>query len=213
MRIKATVKAVNDLAHKEAARVKALLEAGARVAHAQTQALRKKGDPDALRNASRELAQMIEELTGHAEALLGIKPSPHTRRTIAQTLRAAATGGDETRELLQRGELEHDLEPASVFGVPGELPPAPPAPKASRSSKAEQARARKEAAAKARLRKKLEQQAARVAQSAEKLDRAAQAAEHAAWKTAEAAKKARERATAARHEADRLRSEAQRAGE
>src|SRR5262249_10116639 len=140
MRIKATVKAVNELAQKEAARIKALLEAGARVGHAQTQALRGKSDPDALRTASRELAQMIEELTGRARDLLTTRATPTTRRTIAQTLRAVATGGDEVRATFSRGELAQDLEPESVFGLPGDLPAAPPARKPSAAEKREVAR-------------------------------------------------------------------------
>jgi hypothetical protein len=204
MRIKATVKAVNELAQKEAARVRELLEAGARVAHAQAQALRGKAEPEALRTASRELAQLIESLTARAEELLAIKPSPTTRRTIAQTLRAAATGAEETRKTLERGELVEDLEPESVFGLPGDLPSAPREKKPSAAEKRELARRAHQ--------RTVQLQKVRTAETkAAELERVAQQLEQAAWHATREAEKARERATAARHEAERLRAESQRA--
>ena len=201
MRLKATVKAVNELAKREAAGIKALLEAGARVAHAQTQALRGKGDPTALRDSSRELAQMVDELTGQAEDLLETKTNQSARRAIAQTLRAAATGGDIARELLRRGELTRDLEPESVFGVPGDLPPAPKARKLALAEKKEiQRRAHEHT---------MRLQKIRAAESkAAQLERIAQQQEQAAWRAAQEAQKARDRATAARHEVEKMRAEA-----
>jgi hypothetical protein len=201
MRIKATVKAVNELAKKEAARLRELLEAGARVAHAQTQALRGKGDSNALRDASRELAQLVDELTGRAEVLMETKTNQAARRAIAQTLRAAATGGDIARELLKRGELVRDLEPESVFGLPGELPPAPKARKLALAEKKEIARRAHEHT--------LRLQKVRAAETkAAQLERIAQQSEQSAWRAAQEAQKARDRATAARHEAEKLRAEA-----
>jgi len=201
MRIKATVKAVNELAQKEAARVRELLEAGARVAHAQAQALRGKAEPDALRTASRELAQLVESLSARAEEWLAIKASPTTRRTIAQTLRAAATGAAETRKTLERGELVSDLEPESVFGLPGALPAAP---KAKQPSVAE----KREIAKRAHQRTVQIQKLRAAETKAAQLERIAQQREQAAWNATREAEKARERATAARHEAEKLRAEA-----
>ena len=201
MRLKATVKAVNALAKKETSRIKALLDAGARVAHAQTQALRGKADAGALRDASRELAQIVDELTGGAEDLMETKTNQAARRAIAQTLRAAATGGDIARELLRRGELTRDLEPESVFGLPGDLPPAPKERKLALAEKKEIARRAHEHAMRLQRIRAAEAKAAQ-------LERIAQQQEQAAWRAAQEAEKARDRATAARHEVEKMRAEA-----
>jgi hypothetical protein len=200
MRLKATVKAVNELAKQESGRIKDLLDAGARVAHAQTQALRGKADAGALRDAGRELGQMVDELTGRAEDLMETKTNQAARRTIAQTLRAAATGGDIARELLRRGELTRDLEPESVFGLPGDLPPAP---KARKLALAEQ----KEIARLAHEHTKRLQKIRAAEAKATQLERLAQQFEQAAWR---ATRKRRKRAIGLRQLAMKLKRCAQR---
>jgi hypothetical protein len=225
-----TVWATNQLARREPAAVRALLDAGARLAHAQAQALQRGGDAEALRATSDDFSSALEEAAERAQALLGAgghRATLGTRRTLSQTLRAAATGDSEAREALRRGHLERDLVPASVFGAPSSLPRVPspartPGEKAAKGREAvpparqTAAVARAEAARK-RARRDLERRVSRAVALAEREERAARTAEQAAARAERAARaaeqaaaRARAGADVARRDADRLRAELER---
>ncbi|MGH8975456.1 MAG: hypothetical protein ACRD0C_19900 [Acidimicrobiia bacterium] len=112
--------ALNQAARRHPDEMAGLLEAGQSLAEAQRAALA--GDAGGLREAGRALAEEVERVAGRAAGFLD-KPSPVQRDRMAATLRAAAAD-DAGAELLRRGVLVEDLEPAG-FGLdaPGELPP------------------------------------------------------------------------------------------
>jgi hypothetical protein len=107
--------ALNQLARAHGDDVDALLRAGDAVRAAQDKALR--GQPSELRDASRALAELVDDVAEKAEPM-----SAGVRDAVTSTLRAAATD-PEVGKLLKQGTLVSELDP-SGFGLEGaELPP------------------------------------------------------------------------------------------
>ena len=111
--------ALNQLARQRTEDVDALLEAGARLRRAQTAAL-EGGDPAELRDASRAENTEVQALAAQAASILrgaGRGGTAVHEERLAATLRAAAVdpvAGD----LLRRGVLAEELNPAGFgFGV------------------------------------------------------------------------------------------------
>jgi hypothetical protein len=181
--------ALNQVARRHPDEVAGVLEAGQALAEAQRAAL--EGDAGGLREAGRTLGDVVERVAGRAAGLLD-KASPVQRDRMAATLRAAAA--DEAgAEMLRRGVLVEDLEPAG-FGLEalsGAVPPRrrPAAPKKTAATEA-------------------------VDESRRNLRRAeaaADAAETRAQRRAERAEIAARRAAEVHREAESLRAEAEEA--
>jgi hypothetical protein len=182
--------ALNQAARRHREEVARLLEAGQALAEAQRAAL--EGDAGGLRQAGRALSEEVERVGGRAAGFLD-HPSPVQRERIAATLRAAAA--DETgADLLRRGVLVEDLEPAG-FGLEalggGGVPPA-----RRRSAPARTAQAAEVEAARRDLRR---------------AEAEADAAENRARRRAERAEAAARRAAEVHQEAEALRSGAEEA--
>ena len=205
--------AVNQLTRRNRPAVDELLAAGERLVREQAEALR--GGGEAFEQVQRDERASVRRLVDAAAKILDIAgrpPGSATRERIAATLRAAAVD-EEGRELLAKGRLTRDLEPA------GFDPIAAMAAMASRSGGATRARprqARRGAAAprptdgreqlaharevmtaareRARERERASREAERDARAAEK---AARVAEEEAESARRAASQARQRADAA----------------
>lgn len=183
---------INQLARKEQASVKALLDAGARLRKAQERALTG-SHSDALRAAQTEERQAVRELTHRAEELLKEVERPATRAVlerISATLAAAAVT-ESARDALKAGRLTSELKVSGFDALAGiEVRAQPPA--ASRDELAER---RQKKAERERLRRRLEKKA-------RELDDRAQTAERKAERAEEAAADARELADEHRRAAD-----------
>lgn len=192
-----TAWALNQLARREAAEVKQLLDAGARLRDAQQRAL--SGDASRLRDATRTEQEHVNRLVDAALAILGGDGGAAEER-LRRTLRAAANDPG-IGDLLRRGRLVADVE-ASGFGLEGlsELalldgsPEAPPEEGAE-----EQGVAEREAERERREREAAARQAAR---EAERLQKVAQRAQERAVRMVEEAEAAEERARHARQAAN-----------
>ena len=174
----AGVWAINQLARREPAALRALLDRGASLVAGQGNILRGQR-ADTFLDEARAERQEVAKLVAAAERILteaGKKPTPALGRRIARTLHAAALSDSDTRACVLEARLEEDLEPPSLLGVGSMVvsPPAEPPPKHRNNSspasdhaertrlKAEGARARNEAAraTRARARAADEQKAA-----------------------------------------------------
>ena len=206
--------ALNQLAHTRPADVERFLAAGEELRQAQHDAL-EGGDPSRLRDARRAYDDEVDRLASLAVALLSEAGQPagqtqHDRLT--STLQAAASD-DDSRELLRRGRLMHDLEPAG-FGFADDLAivpaPSPRAPRPARQAERprrsaaqpadrEQSKAREEARREAR---RLAAVADRAAARAERLAREADEAERNAIELRRLADESREALAAARRAAE-----------
>ena len=114
----ATVWALNQLAHREAAALSALFDAGQAMRRAQTQAIGGQG-ADALRAATQSTRKQIAALVRAAESIFaesGRKAGPAITRELYEALHAVAAADDATREALRRGRLEAAPEAPSGFG-------------------------------------------------------------------------------------------------
>jgi hypothetical protein len=182
--------ALNQAARRHPDEMAALLEAGQDLAEAQRAALA--GDAGGLREAGRALGEEVERVTGRAAGFLE-RASPVQRERIAATLRAAAA--DEAgADLLRRGVLVEDLEPAG-FGLEALAgAPAPPRRRPAPPKKTAATEAVEEARRNLR-----------------RLDAAAEAADTRAQRRAERAEIAARRAAEAHREAESLRAEAEEA--
>jgi hypothetical protein len=135
--------AINQIARKERMKVRSLLVAGEKLRKAHGDVL-SGGQPAAVAEATEAERNAITHLVSSAEKVLseaGHSASQSTLDRIATTLRAAAVE-DEGRDLLERGRLQHDLDPTG-FG-----PPVPVAarPDAKNAKAARDARKRQQAA-------------------------------------------------------------------
>lgn len=110
---------VNQLARTNEVPMRALLRSGDKLREAQRTVL-DGGGADALRDAQREERDVIERLTAQARTLMP-KASSSALERVSETLRAAAVGDDETRELLKRGRLAEELA-LSGFGALARMP-------------------------------------------------------------------------------------------
>jgi hypothetical protein len=113
--------AVNQLARARGPDVEGLLEAGGRLRDAHRAALAGEGAAQ-LRAATRAEREAVAGLVAAAAEVLestGHPATDATRDRIAGTLHAAAADPD-AAELVRRGQLTHDLDPAG-FGTPDTL--------------------------------------------------------------------------------------------
>jgi hypothetical protein len=210
--------ALDQVARSHADAVGAVLERGSGLREAQQEALT--GDASGIREASRGLSQAVDKATARAAEVLrgaGREPSATQLERIRATLRAAAAD-PEVGELLRRGVLVADADPAG-FGLGGlELAAAPSATRRRPSGAAggadpavdtarrELRRAQSEAdAATNRARRKVERAEAaerRAAEARMEADAARQEAEEAAGE-ADAARRRAEEAARALSEAEK----------
>jgi hypothetical protein len=180
--------AINQLARREKAGVRALLDAGARLRRAQERALGG-GGSDALRTAQGEEREAVRSLTRLAEELLREAGKPPTRATlerINETLGAAAVNED-ARDALKAGRLTGELKVSGFESLAGLQPAAPP---------------RDELAERRAKKVERERQRRRLEKRARELERRATAAEQKADEAESAAAAARESADEARNAAD-----------
>ena len=220
--------AVNQLARRRRKDVDLLLDAGHRLASAQTAVL-SGGDPERFDEARRSQNEALKRLRGAAAEVLGDRASPGTLERVSATLRAAAVS-DEGRELLARGRVVGDVETTGFEAFAGLAPTAgaraapraksaakpPPRTTAKAKSKPKPeprrdegpTRAQRVAEARAALSaaRDLEADAVRIARDAEKALRAAQRTLEQAERDADAAEADRraagERTVAARQALD-----------
>jgi hypothetical protein len=162
----------NQLARTNEVQVRALLREGERLRDAQRTVLTG-GGADVLRDAQQAEREVVAWLTAQARKLLpGVSAAMLER--LSETLRAAATGDDETRDLLKRGRLAHEVELSGFTALAGM--PVEPRTKAAGSKRddAKEREQRKEQLAAARERLKAARAAARDAeQEAKQLEREA----------------------------------------
>jgi hypothetical protein len=183
--------ALNQAARRHPEEVSGLLETGQALAEAQRAAM--EGDAGGLREAGRALSERIEQVGGRAAGFLD-HPSAVQRERIAATLRAAAA--DEAgADLLRRGVLVEDLEPAG-FGLEARAGESPP-PGRRRSAPLKTAASEALEAARRTLRR---------------AEAEAEAVETRAKRRAERAETAARRAAEVHREAESLRAEAEEAG-
>jgi hypothetical protein len=184
--------AINQLARQEKTRVRALLDAGAKLRKAQERAL-SGGGSDALRTAQADEREAIRDLVERAEAILEQAGRPPTRPTlerIRSTLAAAALA-EPARSTLKAGRLTDELQ-MSGFDV---LAGIEPAPRGKAKPPDELAERRQKKAEIERERRRLQKQAVELNDRAEKAEKSAEEAE-------EAAAEARELADVERRAAD-----------
>jgi hypothetical protein len=179
--------AINQLARREKAGTRALLDAAAKLRRAQERAL-SGGGSDALRSAQGDEREAIRALTRRAEGILGEAGKPATRSTVErihETLGAAARD-EEARDALKAGRLTSELKMSGFDSLAG-IVPAPP--------RDELAERREKKAERERERRRLEKRA-------RDLERRATAAEEKADEAERAAGEARDAADEARNAAD-----------
>jgi hypothetical protein len=209
-----TAWALNQVARSRPTDVERLLAAGEALRDAQHDAL-EGGDPSRLREARRAYDDEVDRLAGVAAERLATTakpPGPAQHDRLRSTLQAAASD-DDSRELLRRGRLERDLEPAG-FGFADDLAIAPSPPRRTsrpprqaerpkRPSPAptdpDQGKAREEARRDAR---RLAAAAERAAARADRLAREADEAERNAIERRRLADEAREALEAAQRAAE-----------
>jgi len=183
--------ALNQAARRHPEDVARLLEAGRALADAQRAAL--EGDAAGLREAARGLGEEVQRVAERAAGFLE-SPAPTQKDRMAATLRAAAA--DEVgADLLHRGVLVEDLEPAG-FGLETEAGAARPPATRTRSGSSKAAEAAEVEAARRELRR---------------AEAEADAAETRAGRRAERAEAAARRAAEVHQEAEALRAEAEEA--
>lgn len=175
--------AVNQLARDDPAGVARLLELVDELKEA-----RSAPDIHRLGSERRELVAKLTRRAGELAEAAGHAASATTLGRVTQTLQAGAEEGE--RELLQKGVLPDDLDPAG-FGALGELSfdafTSAPEPEDEDTSEIDELK---------RLAEEAEEEAARLSAEAER-------AEAAALKASEAASEARRRAREAREKAQK----------
>jgi hypothetical protein len=211
---------VNQLARKERMQVRSLLTAGEHLRKAQSEVLGGAGPgelQDPLQRQREAVAALVESATGVLRSA-GHATTKATLERIRGTLTAAATDLDGA-ELLERGRLTKDLEPAGFGRLT--LEPRPAGTRARKGVKqAAPQRRRKETEARKQrveeakrevdsLRAEIVEgkaKARRAKSEATKTERAAEAARKAAAKAEEALEHLTERLEAAKDELERARS-------
>lgn len=131
---------VNQLARTNEVPLRALLRSGDKLREAQRTVLGG-GEAKALRDAQREEREVVARLTAQARKLMPTASSSALER-VSETLRAAAVGDDETRELLKRGRLTEELE-LSGFGALAGMPVGEP-PRRDKKAPRDTARGREQ---------------------------------------------------------------------
>ena len=195
---------INQLARQEKERVKALLEAGARLRNAQERALAG-GHSDSLRAAQTEERQAVRDLTHRAEGILKDAERPAGRailERISATLAAAALT-EPARGALKAGRLTGEVKVTGFDALAGiELRARPAA--AARDELAER---REKKAERERRRRQLEKKARELADRATAAELKAERAEEAAADARELAEERRRAADAAASELAELEEE------
>jgi hypothetical protein len=136
--------AVNQLARTEALQMRALMTAGERLRKAQADLLGG-GEPEELQAALQRQRDVIGALLGSAERILLNAGHPATNATLERvrgTLTAAAMNEGDA-ELVARGRLGQDLEPAGFGGVAAAPPKAARRPPARQKRKDDEDRRRR----------------------------------------------------------------------
>jgi hypothetical protein len=212
--------AVNQLARHERMQVRSLLTAGEHLRSAQADVLGGAG-PDELQEPLQRQREAVAALVDSARNVLSSAGHATTEATLDRirgTLTAAATDLDGA-ELLERGLLTKDLEPAG-FGGLTLAPSRAGAPKRPKATQKAPARGRKEAEARKRavveakrevddLRAQIVEgkaNARRAKSEATKAERAAEAARKAAAKAEEELRLLTERLEEAKDALERARS-------
>ena len=117
--------AINQLARQEKARMRTLLDTGAKLRKAQERAL-SGGGSDALRTAQADEREAIRDLVERAGAILeeaGRPPSRPVLERIRSTLAAAALA-ESARSTLKAGRLTDELQMSGFEALAG-IEPAP----------------------------------------------------------------------------------------
>jgi hypothetical protein len=182
---------INQLARRDKAAMRALLDAAAKLKKAQERAL-SGGGADVLRDAQSAERGAIRELTHKAGGILEEAGRPASRAVlerIRSTLGAAALV-EPTRSALQAGRLTDEVE-MSGFDVLAGIEPAPG-----------RAQPRDELADRRRKKAERERERRRLEEKARELEDRAKAAEEAADEAEEAAEEARQTAEERRRDAD-----------
>ncbi len=179
-----SVWALNRLARRDDAALKALLQSAERVRTTQRRAV-SGGGADELREAQRAFqAAVAAALKAAVRTLREAKApsSPQVQERMRDSLMAAATGDDEVREALREGTLVEDVSAAGFgFVSPLQVLKGGAARQQGTSRKeeeeAEREAARREAAAHERERKQAEEAVAQAEKRATMLERFATVAE------------------------------------
>jgi hypothetical protein len=169
----APVWAINQLARRRRADVRALLKAAARLREVQGS-----GRGDFAKAASAERAA-VAKLVAAAAGILregGAAPTDSTVARVATTLHAAAAS-DEAREDLERGRLTAELEPPGFGALLGAVPEPPASKPADEVAQARERRAARDDLADARshadaAQERLEAAEEGVADARDELERA-----------------------------------------
>jgi hypothetical protein len=184
--------AINQLARRDKAALRALLDAAAKLRKAQERALAG-GDSDALRAAQTAEREAIRDLTQKAGGILEEAGRPASRailERIRSTLGAAALA-EPIRSALKAGRLTDEVEMSGFDALAG----IEPAPRQRAQPKDELAERRQRKAKRERERRRLEKRA-------HELGERAKAAEEAADEAQDAAEEARQEAEERRRDAD-----------
>lgn len=186
--------AINQLARHEKAKMRALLDAGAKLRKAQERALTG-GSSDALRTAQADERGAIRDLVERAGAILeetGRAPTRPVLERIRSTLAAAALA-EPARTTLKAGRLTDELQMSGFEALVG----IEPRPRGKAKPKDELAERREKKAEIERERRRLEKQASDLNDRAEKAERRAEEAEEAAAEARDLADEQRRAADAA----------------
>jgi hypothetical protein len=185
--------AVNQLADREKAGVRALLAAGTSLRKAQEATLAGRGSRDALREAQAKERAAVQELTQRAREFLGEAnraASAATLERVATTLGAAAVD-DEARDALKAGRLTAELEPAGFGALAGFDLPAPESRSQAGGVRDELAERRAKKLEAQRRKRELQKQVRELEAEAREAERGAERAEAAAEDARGAADQAR----------------------
>jgi hypothetical protein len=185
--------AINQVARREKASMRTLLDAAAKLRKAQERALGG-GDADALRAAQSTERDAVRDLTKQAAELLEEAGRPASRAVLERirTTLGAAALTDPGRSALKAGRLTSEVE-ASGFDALAGIEPSP----AQRDELAER---RQQKAERERERRRLEKRAQQLEARAQEAERKADDAEEAAAEARQAAEERRRDAQAAASE-------------
>lgn len=169
--------AINQLARRQKANVKKLLEAAAKLREAQEQALAG-GDPAALREAQAAEREAVRDLTRRAATILADAGRPASRAALERTRStlSAAALSEPGRTALEAGRLTGELEVTGFDALAGIEPKPSRAPRHDELAERRQKKAERERARR-RLEKNLQRLEDRAREAEEKADRAEEAAE------------------------------------
>jgi len=196
--------AVNQLARREPAAVRSLLNLASRLRSAQERSLKGERAADELRAAQAEERAVIRTLTQRAGDILREADRPATGTTlerVSSLLRAAAVA-EPGRTSLREGRLSGDVEVSGFDAFAGlEVPPRGRRAAPAGDDLAERRRQKREAA---QRRKRLEKQVRELSARAEAAEQEAERARKAADKAEAAAEERRREADSAASELESL---------